>query len=662
LILLFSFLILIRAGIIDEGIIAIQDFPIHYYVHQLMANKILPLYKSINGYILNYQLGYSPLYDHPPGGPLLSTLLYYLSFKKVPFWIIFRAVVALSFILPIAAIYFLTKQLRFHPFVSILSLIFWLSWFHQYFIDGTFISYYSLSFGIFSIGFFIKYLNFKDKKILFASSLFLSLSLLFQSMFYPFFLLSIFLLALFKNRIKEFFILLIISFLLGFVYFADILSWDYTFQIFSKQAKIFFHQYDINRVFWVHFYLLSCVPVLISLPIILVKNKKADKWKINFLLFVSFFLIFLSFILNFLQTGLEGGIVRIISSMFLIERIIFLDRVFFSVLASLVIFKILEDGKNFPMALILALTFSYFFTFFHYLFEAWYRSDSELFKFIYNWKLEEWYSLKLHSGVLKNQPKEDVLELFQFLKENTTKEARIVVEDSRWGKLGGNIMTLLAYYTDKYFVGGLHQGIFIEGDTWFVDSIIFGKKINEYKNGELENYFDLYNIKWVVVWTNESKNFFSKESNFKKVYTTSNGLFEVYEYLKAPNSYFLFKGNNANLEIINDSLMVLNVSNVRKGEKILLKFRYEKYWHAYEKNTELPLEKCGILMCLVLPKEGTYNIVLKYEEPLLLKIGKIVSLLSFAIILYFLIKTSFIQGSLAKTARGWRLKSKLYSI
>ena len=654
--------ILVRAGIIDSGIIAIQDYPIHYFTHYLMATKIFPQYHSINGMYLNYQLGYSPLYDHPPGGPLLTTILWYLNLKQVPFWAVFRFVVAISFILPILSVYYLSKTFGFHPFVSILSALLWLTWFHEYFIDGTFISYYSLSFGIFSIAFFVKYLDFREKRNLLASGLFLALSLLFQSMFYPFFVFSLFLLSLMRKKIKEFFYVFIISFLSGFVYFADFLSWDYSFQIFSKQATFFPHMYDINRAFWSHFYLLSVFIVIISLSLLVYSSSKKSKWKIDYLFLVAISLIGLSFLLNFFQTRVKILMLNIFSNIFLIERVTFLNRVFFCTIAAYSIYHIINTKKQFLIAFVLSLLIVHIFTFILYLFDSWYNSDSRFFEYIYGWKLKDWYSLKLDDGVLKNKPKKDVVELFTFLKENTTKDARIIVEDSRWGKLGGNIMALLAPFTDKFFVGGLHQGVFIEGDTWFVDGVIFGKNISEYSEIELAEKLEEYNVKWIVAWTNESKSSLSNLQTFKKIYETSNKLFQVYEYSNLMPSYIYVENGNASVKIVNDDKIIVELKNVVEGEKIVLKFRYEKYWHAFYDGKEMPIKKCGILICMEAPFSGNYSIMLSYQEGNLLKVGKMISLISLISLFIYLLKTSFIQVDFDKRAFGLREKRRLYSM
>jgi len=639
LIIFLAIFILIRAGMFDKGIIAIQDYPIHYFTSYLMANKMLPHYHSINGMYLNYQLGYSPLYDYPAGAPILITLLWNLSFKQIPFWMIFRFVVIVSFLLSIFSVYYLSRSFGFHPFVSILSALLWLAWFHGYFVDGTFISYYSLSFGLFSITFFIKYLENKVRKNLLISGIFLALSLLFQSIFYPLFVFSLFVLALARRRMKEFFYTLIISLFIGSVYFGNLVSWDYSFQIFSKILNIFPHIYDINKLFWLYFYFLSIFPMLISLPLIQIRFPKKISWKINYLIFLSISFIVISFFLNFLQTKIRLGIINVLANMFLVERVLFLDRALFCILASIGVYYILcfKRKNTLIKVFTLSLLITYVYTFLLYLLDAWYRSDSKLFEYIYGHKLKDWYSLEFDDGIFRNKPNKEVFELFEFLNSSTTKEARIIVEDSRYGKLGGNIMALISYFTDKYYAGGFYQGIFIEGDTWFVDGVIFGKSIQEYKEEELEMYLDKYNIRWIAVWTPTSKKFFSNTKNFRKIYETSNGLFQVYEYIKLRPSYVYVKSGEAKLEILNDNKIIAHLFNIKEGEEIILKFRYEKYWQSFIDEKEIPIRKCDILMCLKAPKDGSYSIMLIYKEGNLLKICKLVSFFSLILcLLYFL--------------------------
>jgi hypothetical protein len=116
------------------------------------------------------------------------------------------------------------------------------------------------------------------------------------------------------------------------------------------------------------------------------------------------------------------------------------------------------------------------------------------------------------------------------------------------------------------------------------------------------------------------------------LYETSGGLFQVYEYINIKPSYISLESGRADLKILNDNQMVINLVDVKKGENILIRFRHENYWRAFYNGMELKIEKCGILMCLKAPDSGSYSITLIYEEGNLLKIGKIVSLISLIVL------------------------------
>jgi hypothetical protein len=580
----------------------------------------------------------------------------------------------LSFILPLIAIYFLTRKLNFPLSVALLATIFWLSWFHGYFLDGTFISYFAFSFSIFSISFFVDY--FKKKKIysLLLSSIFSALTLLFQSMFFPFLLISLFIFSILKFKIKPFVFLLLLTIPLTSIYLTSVFNWwHYTSTIFSMQPKIFPHQYDINKVFWKHFYILSNFVVLFSLPLIVLPSYKKFNPYLSFLLITSFSLIAITFLLNFIQTNFPHfrlipiEILRIAANFFLIERIMFFTRSLFCILAAFSVyltFKLIKNKKLkiFLTSTILALILIIFVSYFHYFWEGWYISDSPLFKYIYDWKLEEWYSLRFENGVLRNEPKKDVIELFNFLKANTNNQARILIEDSRWGKLGGNIMAMASYYTGRFFVGGLHQGVMIPGNTWAVDSIFFGRNITDYKIEELEEKLKLYNVGWIVAWTQTTKNWLDRSPKFKILHETKNKLFRVYAYLDSPMKYVESERSEVELKKLTNDTIVLKIKNGVKNEKLLLKFRYEKEWHAFVDGKEIPIEKRGILMSINLPKDGNYFIMIKYKENNLVKIGRYITFFSFiGIITYLLKKTSLIKPNLFKTAFGFKEKRKLYS-
>jgi hypothetical protein len=678
IIIFFTILILYRAGLFSEGPVILQDYPIQYFAEWYPTTVLLPTFNNVNGICMNYQLGYNPFYDHPRGPPLLAATLYNLFFGKFPFWVIFRFIVGIAFILPILAIYFFTKKLGFSPIVSLLSCILWLSWFHGYFLDGTFITYFAISFAIFTLYFYVDYSETKNFNSILLTSLFFSLTLLFQSMIFPALFICFLIYTLINRKkieYKSILIILLIVFLIGLTYFISVYNGrEYIESIFSKQPQVFTHQYDMNYIFWKSFYKESNFIFIFTLPLIILPFKRLNK-HLLFLLLLAFSLIFIVFIINFIQINFQQtqspilGFFETLINAFLVEKTVFFTKAFFGILSAYTVylsFKLLNRKKFYNymiLCFIMASLVLFVFSYFNYLWGAWYKSDDTHFGLIYyNYTLEQWYSLKFENGVFSYSPKKDVLELFNFLKQNTTNDARILSEDSRYGKLGGNIMAMSAYYTGRFFVGGLHAGIMLPGDTWAVDGIFFGKNITEYKIDDLKEKLDEYNVGWISAWTPVAKEYFdSYPQNFKFIEETSSGFFKIYSYLNSPQSYFITKNNKTTIDLINitNSTISFKIENGKINDEIILKFRYEEEWHAYANDKEIPIKPNGILMSINLPSSGDYIIKLEYKENLLVKIGKYVSFFSFISLVFSIFYLKFKKNIFNKSSsspKSFRVK------
>jgi len=85
------------------------------------------------------------------------------------------------------------------------------------------------------------------------------------------------------------------------------------------------------------------------------------------------------------------------------------------------------------------------------------------------------------------------------LRESTTPEARILWEDRLGGRFESRWTALLALQTQRFFVGGLEAGAGIEHTaTGLIDGRLAGRPIQEWTDGELLEYCQRYNIKWIV--------------------------------------------------------------------------------------------------------------------------------------------------------------------
>jgi hypothetical protein len=98
--------------------------------------------------------------------------------------------------------------------------------------------------------------------------------------------------------------------------------------------------------------------------------------------------------------------------------------------------------------------------------------------------------------------------------EATTDEGRILWEDRLGGRFESRWTALLALRTSRCFVGGLEAGAGIEHTaTGLVDGRLAGRAIQEWTDGELDDYCNRYNIKWIVTSSSATRERLSRWSD-----------------------------------------------------------------------------------------------------------------------------------------------------
>ncbi len=104
-------------------------------------------------------------------------------------------------------------------------------------------------------------------------------------------------------------------------------------------------------------------------------------------------------------------------------------------------------------------------------------------------------------------------DLIKWIRENTTDEARVLLEDSgaldrerdrhRYGFQIQAISTLL---TGRQFVGGPYPTYYLRhGVVSFADGRLLGREIEAYSKEELDELLVRYNLGWAVAWTRRSQ-------------------------------------------------------------------------------------------------------------------------------------------------------------
>jgi hypothetical protein len=145
---------------------------------------------------------------------------------------------------------------------------------------------------------------------------------------------------------------------------------------------------------------------------------------------------------------------------------------------------------------------------------------------------------------------ENLPTLLKYLEAHTTREGRILIEDSEYLRntspfhqyYGGHFPGLFPEYLQREYLCGPRPMYPIKHSyASFVRGVLFDKNIADYTAAELQERFATYNVKWIVCWYQESKKYFERFPDYiKKMADIDN--FSVYEVKRAPSFYLKGRG------------------------------------------------------------------------------------------------------------------------
>ena len=169
-------------------------------------------------------------------------------------------------------------------------------------------------------------------------------------------------------------------------------------------------------------------------------------------------------------------------------------------------------------------------------------------------------------------PKEGRL-LIEWIKTQTNKDGRILLESSEGHNKNKNnkyfegfFPALVPYLTEREFIGTT----MFSSDRFakFVDGVLFDKYVYKYKKKEIERLFELYNISYIIAWSDSSLEFFFSLPDFIK-FEKRIGDFSVFKVNRNP-TYFL-KGDGK----IQAQYNTLTLDNVRPVDgEIIIKYHW----------------------------------------------------------------------------------------
>jgi len=140
---------------------------------------------------------------------------------------------------------------------------------------------------------------------------------------------------------------------------------------------------------------------------------------------------------------------------------------------------------------------------------------------------------------------EKLCTLLSFLEKNTTREGRIIIEDSEYCQenppheyYGGHFPGLFPEYLKREYLCGPRPMYPIRHSyASFVRGVMFDKNISDYSMADMQERFDTYNVRWIVCWYEESKKIFERFPDYI-IKIADIDKFAVYEVKRKP-SFFL---------------------------------------------------------------------------------------------------------------------------
>lgn len=196
------------------------------------------------------------------------------------------------------------------------------------------------------------------------------------------------------------------------------------------------------------------------------------------------------------------------------------------------------------------------------------------------------YSRNLCNHIYDHPQSEDFI---NWLKDNTKADGRILIE-SIWSPMEEeqdkwfymNYEPLLPLLTDREFIGGPrddafflhnHSGLHLDfvqfeqlAESQNIPMILFKKPINSIELDELKEYFDLYNVQWIITSRVQAKDYFDQ---FSEYITKVKEFGEVWIYKVERTPSFIIGGEGE----VEATFNHINVKNFTGGD-IILKYHW----------------------------------------------------------------------------------------
>ncbi len=203
------------------------------------------------------------------------------------------------------------------------------------------------------------------------------------------------------------------------------------------------------------------------------------------------------------------------------------------------------------------------------------------------------YRLLAVVAPLTSKMSPEVRELYQWIEHNTDRTARIMIEDkTAWQDKdntygGARFVGILPALLPRECVGGPLPNAFIKHHyASFHDGRFLNRPLKSFTDQDLKTAYELYNIKWVIAWSEESKQRLANDPALE--YKTGFEYLEVYEVQRDPDFFMQGQGT------VKADYDIIELSNIKpESGRVVIKYHYVKGLKSKPVTEIVPVEVDG---------------------------------------------------------------------
>jgi hypothetical protein len=198
---------------------------------------------------------------------------------------------------------------------------------------------------------------------------------------------------------------------------------------------------------------------------------------------------------------------------------------------------------------------------------------------------------------------------------------------SQAGALDAHWESLVSYELNKRLFSNTIEGYHLTSfrGNMLSCGVYQGYPIEHYKPEVFSALFKKWGIRYLVLWSNRSKQYFAALAAYRPVW--SDGDWVIAEYLEADPRSVVVEHGEGRLEDQDYFAKRISLSGVSAGDTVVVRQNFFPTWKAYFAGKRVPVVNHDRQLGLIAPSSGSYDITMRFPKYHLFSVCAAVSLI-----------------------------------